>query len=106
MEVSCSTGFDGGRVCLKGELDHHASLEAIAKTTGFIEEFKPGEVVIDMSGVGFMDSSGIAFLFSALKRVRLYGGKMRVTGLNAQCRRILTSAGIAGILNTEEEKYI
>ncbi len=106
MDISCSTGFEGGRITLKGELDHHASLEAIRKAGEFIEEFKPGEVTVDMSGVGFMDSSGIAFLFSAMRRVKLYGGRLRVKGLNAQCRRILTSAGIAGLLNIGEERYI
>lgn len=106
MDISCTTGFSGGLIKLSGELDHHAAAGAIKAAAEFIEEFKPGEVRADMSRVNFMDSSGIAFLLSALRRVRMYGGKLTVTGLNSQCRRVLESAGVARLLCAGEEKYI
>jgi len=44
--------------------------------------------VIDLSGVPFMDSSGLATLVQLFKRVRIGHGDVRLCGLQPEVRRI------------------
>ena len=44
--------------------------------------------VIDLSDVGFMDSSGLAALVQLFKRVRIGHGDVRLCGLQPEVRRV------------------
>ncbi|MFQ5595365.1 MAG: STAS domain-containing protein [Anaerolineae bacterium] len=44
--------------------------------------------VIDLSGVGFMDSSGLAALVQLFKRVRIGHGDVRLCGLQPEVQRV------------------
>jgi len=45
--------------------------------------------VIDLSGVTFMDSSGLAALARLYKRIRIGQGDVRLCGLRGEMRRII-----------------
>lgn len=45
-------------------------------------------VVIDLSGVSFIDSSGLSSLISLLKRLNTVGGSLRLCGLQEQPREL------------------
>ena len=47
----------------------------------------PAQLVLDMSGVAFMDSSGIAVLLRARRQLAHSGGILRVVNIPAQARR-------------------
>jgi anti-sigma B factor antagonist len=46
------------------------------------------ELVVDLSGVSFMDSSGLAALVSGLKTARSTGGTLKLAGPQAQARLV------------------
>ncbi|MEZ5228462.1 MAG: STAS domain-containing protein [Acidimicrobiales bacterium] len=91
MDVSARTE-DGVTVAvLQGEFDAHHSdgvLEELAKV-----EPGPGGLVLDMSGVSFLDSAGI----SALIRLREQNpeGTVSITNPSTPVKRVL---GIVGLL--------
>jgi anti-sigma B factor antagonist len=45
-------------------------------------------VIVDLDGVSFIDSSGLAALVSGLKAVRDAGGTLKLTGLSDQVRTV------------------
>jgi anti-sigma B factor antagonist len=45
-------------------------------------------VVVDMTGVSTIDSSGVAIIVSLFKRLRSLGGAVRVAGVNGQPKEI------------------
>jgi anti-sigma B factor antagonist len=45
-------------------------------------------VVVDFSGAGYIDSSGLGALVSLSKRVREAGGDLRLSGLNEDLRTL------------------
>ncbi len=47
-----------------------------------------GQIVCDLAGVGFLDSSGLAALVSGLKATRERGGYLKLAGVNAQVGKI------------------
>ena len=92
--------FENGvlTIYLDGELDHHAAKKAV----GFIEEkidtHLPREIVLDMKGLSFMDSSGIAVLLKTYRRIKEIGGKVSVENVNKQPRRVLDASGVERII--------
>ena len=63
---------------LKGELDHHGARGLLTKLEREIEATLPAELVLDFSGVTFMDSAGIAVALRGWQRMRELGGVRQV----------------------------
>jgi anti-sigma B factor antagonist len=72
---------------LKGEIDLHVCLSVTTSLNGIIEK-KPERLVVDLSGVTYIDSSGFAALIQAMQKVEAYGGKFRLAGLQETVRWI------------------
>ena len=78
----------------RGELDHHAARDAMRQLELALDAALPRKLVLDLGGVTFMDSSGIALILSTLRRAREIGGKLRVSHVPHQAMRVLNAAGI------------
>ncbi|MCI2055843.1 MAG: anti-sigma factor antagonist [Oscillibacter sp.] len=83
---------------LSGELDHHGARDAIAETERAIDAALPRRLMLDFSGVTFMDSSGIALILRAQKRMQNLGGSMVVCHVPQQAKRVLEAAGICRLV--------
>ena len=53
-------------IALSGEIDHQVAREMMDSITDAIATRLPAQLVLDLSGVTFMDSSGIAVLLRVL----------------------------------------
>src|SRR5437763_16028373 len=60
---------------LNGEIDLHVSPSVTALLNAMIDN-KPQRLVVDLSSVTYIDSSGLAALIAAMQRVEGYGGKL------------------------------
>lgn len=93
------TGRDSGlTIALSGEIDHHAARDMMAQLDEAIAERLPARLVLDLSGVTFMDSSGIAVLLRALRQMERTGGALRAVNIPAQARRVLDAAGVGRLI--------
>lgn len=72
---------------LAGEIDMQCSVEVRHKLKELFRS-KPPVLVIDMTQVEFMDSSGLATLVSALKWCRLNNSELKLVGLVQRVRSI------------------
>ena len=101
MELIC-TGEDRELcVSLAGEVDHHRArglMEAVDREIGVR---LPRRLTLDLGGVTFMDSSGIAVLMRAYRRMVQLEGSMTVTNVPAQAARVLRAAGLYRIIHFE-----
>src|SRR5437773_1732004 len=59
---------------LEREIDLHMSPQVGASLTAMVEK-KPPQLVVDLSKVTYIDSSGLAILIEAMQNVGRYGGK-------------------------------
>ena len=57
-------------ICLTGEIDHHSAREIMQALERKVELYLPARCVLDFGEVAFMDSSGIAIVLFALRRMR------------------------------------
>ena len=76
---------------LEGEIDLHVS-PRISEKLGEMIKLKPSRVVIDLSRVTYIDSSGLAILISAMQDVEEYGGRFAIAGLQENVRTIFETA--------------
>lgn len=81
-------------IALHGEIDHHAARRIMEDMDREIDAALPLRTELDMSGVTFMDSSGIAVILRLSGRVKNLGGSLTVTHVPAQARRVLDTAGL------------
>jgi anti-sigma B factor antagonist len=59
------------------------------------------DIVLDMAGVEFIDSQGIAVLVRAHKKVRSKGGTVVIRSPREQARTVLEVTGLAGLIQLE-----
>lgn len=52
------------------------------------------QLVLDLEGVDFLDSTGLGTIISALKRVRTHGGDMRLVCTQGRIRRLFEITGL------------
>ncbi|MBR4941056.1 MAG: STAS domain-containing protein [Clostridia bacterium] len=97
MIVDLNMGSLGAVVSLSGELDHHCAAGTLREIQRFLDAELPGALTVDMKGVGFMDSSGIALINTLRRRQMAIGGSFEITNMQRQPMRVLTGAGLAGL---------
>jgi stage II sporulation protein AA (anti-sigma F factor antagonist) len=86
-------------IAISGELDMASAPEASASLLGAIKAGHQPKVVLDLSQLRFIDSTGVQVLLRAAAARRLRGGELIVVGCSPGVRRILDQAGIAGALH-------
>lgn len=86
---------------ISGEVDHHGAREIMEELDREIDERLPRHLALDLSGVTFMDSSGIAVLLRAWRRMNELEGKLTVGSIPAQPRRVLDAAGVGRIITLQ-----
>ena len=75
-------------------MDHHGAREIMGELERNIETSLPRVLELDLGGVTFMDSSGIAVLLRAYRRLGALGGEVRVHNVPPQAARVLRAAGL------------
>ncbi len=83
---------------LDGELDHHAAKAIIREIGELVDSKLPLRCVLDLEGVGFMDSSGIAVILGLYRRIYEIGGELSVVNVQSQSFKVLSAAGVDKIV--------
>ena len=83
---------------LNGEIDHHGARSAMRELELAVDASLPKKLVLDMTGVTFMDSSGIALILKAQQRMQLLDGSLLVCHVQEQAKRVLDAAGIGRLV--------
>ena len=67
--------------------------------TGLVDSGRP-KIVVDLSGVDFMDSSGLGSLIGCLKTTRQAGGDLRIAAPTKQVVMVLQLSNLDRVLKT------
>ena len=76
-----------GLLALEGEVDLHRAPELRAALAPLVAEKVP-RLLIDLTKVRYIDSSGLAVFIETLQRVMAYGGSFALFGLSDSVRTI------------------
>ena len=86
---------DGNLVVkLDGEIDHHSSKEIKEKLDRLIGETRPHKMVLELSDIDFMDSSGLGLILGRYRRLSELGAKMYIKNPSIRAEKILVMAGV------------
>lgn len=88
---------------LKGELDQCSAAEVREKLNALLEDENLRRAEYDLSGVTFMDSSGIGVLLGRYRLLAARGGSMDVKNAPRHVERILRMAGVYKLCTKEEK---
>ncbi len=86
-----------------GELDHHAARKAMDYAESLAVLYPVERYVLDLSGLTFMDSSGLAVALNLYRTLQRTGRQMVVSGCPPQPLRVFRAAGLPKIIPFEEE---
>ncbi len=81
-------------ITLTGDLDHHAAKGLMDSIDRCMEQNLPLKTLLDLGGLTFMDSSGIAVVLRAKRRMEALGGSLVVVNIPKQAARVLETAGL------------
>ncbi|MCI8678201.1 MAG: anti-sigma factor antagonist [Lawsonibacter sp.] len=101
MPVTCKEDKRHLMAQVAGELDHHGARSVMEELDRRIDQARPRELTLDLSGLTFTDSSGIAVLLRTYRRMAQSQGSMRVVNTPAQAGKVFKAAGLERIIRFE-----
>src|SRR3954451_7098860 len=93
---------DSVRVAVSGELDLSSALVFEEELRRIETETKPPLIVLDLSELKFMDSTGLRLILSAHARAMNHGRKLAIVEGGEAIRRIFRLTGVLSRLNFVE----
>lgn len=98
MKISAKPKDKQLYIYLSGELDHHGAKAAMIEIEEQIDLMLPRDCILDLAGLTFMDSSGIAVILKTYKRMHELGGRLWVENVPKQPLKVLDASGIERII--------
>ena len=91
------------RFKIVGEIDAFTApkLKESLATVGNIKNI---QVELDLSGVGYMDSTGLGIFVGFYKAVKANEGHMRIVGVNTRLKRLFEITGLAEVMDIVTEE--
>ncbi len=103
MNVTVEALPKGILLAVDGQVDMHTSPELRAKLRECLER-KATPVVVDLTKVAFIDSSGLATMIEALQAVGKYGGRLRLCGLAPAVKNLFKLSNLISIFDIRETR--
>jgi anti-anti-sigma factor len=95
--------IEGGHVVtVSGEIDPATSLQLRA----FLAQFRTGDVMVDLSGVGFFDLSGVGVFLAEHGRVTDRGDRFALQNVPRLVRRVLDVLGIDDEFHQSADRHL
>ena len=89
------------RVGLEGEIDHHSAVATRGEIDRLIYENRPKRLELELSRIGFMDSSGLGLVMGRYALMRDLGGEITVLNPSPAILRIFKLAGMDRLIPFE-----
>ncbi len=86
---------------LSGELDHHTAKQMREEIDMAVELNMPSLLVLDFSGITFMDSSGIGLVMGRYRNLQKTGAALHINGTSPSIYKVMKLAGIERLAKLE-----
>ena len=84
---------------ITGELDHCNAPAVCRDLDRIIRDASVRQLVLDLSGMTFMDSSGIGVILGRYREMRARGGRVAVRGMNRHVEKIFFLSGMNQVID-------
>jgi anti-sigma B factor antagonist len=105
VELKVSIRSQGGRVIMSlgGEIDLYTAPRLHGELDSILAGDAPAQIVVDMSGVEFCDSTGMNVLLGAHRRARELGGDLELAAPRPTIRKILQVTGLETVFTVLDD---
>lgn len=99
--MAISYRVDPGRVTvsLERDLDLASAADARAALDAVLDRYPDRDLLVDLSAVGFIDSTGLGVLLGRYRRLAAAGRAMHLEGVRPAVSAVLTVAGVRQIMS-------
>lgn len=98
MNLDIKEGKSSLIVQLAGELDHHSTEIIRNRIDRSYKESEKTNIVLDLNGITFIDSSGIGLIMGRFQKVKSKQGQLLVVSQNKYVDRIMNMSGLLKIV--------
>ena len=104
MQITHERTNDAIVASIQDELDHHVARKVIDYLENIVVLY-PGEpVMLDLSGLTFMDSSGIAVAINLHRALARAGQQLSIRHTPPQAMRVFRAAGLPRLMTFIDDK--
>ncbi|WP_409303962.1 anti-sigma factor antagonist [Peribacillus sp. SCS-155] len=89
-------------VQVKGEIDAYTAPK-LRESLFPLSEQEGVSMVVDLSEVNYMDSTGLGVFVGLFKSVRAHDGQFKLVGLSERLRRLFDITGLADIIDIKSD---
>lgn len=89
------------KIKLRGEIDHHSAVAVRSAIDDMIRCKRPAKLVVDMSSVELMDSSGLGLIMGRYAVMKEVGGQISILDPNPRVKKIMSLAGMERIIKID-----
>ena len=108
IRTTCTTDLlwsgDTLTVHLTGEIDHHAAAAVRETIDREICRVRPKTTVLDLSGIEFMDSSGLGLILGRYTKARELGTEVIIKNPSKRTEKIFRMAGADKFIKITHDK--
>jgi anti-sigma B factor antagonist len=88
---------------LGGEIDLYTAPRLHGELVAILSGDEPVQVVVDMSGIEFCDSTGMNVLLAAQRRAREQGGDLELAAPRPAIRKVLQVTGLESVFTVLDD---
>jgi anti-sigma B factor antagonist len=103
LRVSSRSQGDHIVLALVGEIDLYTAPRLQSELTSALSDGKPAQIVVDMSGVEFCDSTGMNVLLAAHRVAAGRGGQLALAAPRPSVRKILEVTGLQSVFTIHDD---
>lgn len=94
MDLTVWNEQDKLYVKVTGEMDHHAVKDTRREVDDLIIKNRPKTLMMDLSGIDFMDSSGLGFVLGRMRKITDIKGTLMILNPARRVEDMLKMAGV------------
>ncbi len=89
-------------VKLNGDIDHHSAKYIREEIDRELYKYQPSTMIMDLSNVDFMDSSGLGLILGRYTKINMFGGVLKVANPSERIEEMLIMAGTDKLIPIEK----
>lgn len=89
---------------LSGEVDHHAVKGVREQIDELIIKNRPKTLIMELSAIDFMDSSGLGFVLGRFRKIKDIGGTVIILNPTRRSEEMLKMAGADKLLKIVQQE--
>ena len=105
-QIICECEGDSLSIAIRGEIDHHSAKAIREQMDTEIFCHRKPKVILDLSGIDFMDSSGLGLILGRYTKIKDLGALLILKDPTQEIMKILKLAGVDRLIPVKKNDEV